>query len=168
MKKLIIAGIIFAMCVACGGNSVDKSITKVNKALEKVEKNKGKMTEEDWQNLNKELEEPMKILAEAIESDKVGVIKKMKIVAATTKWMTIYGEAALREIERSTGVDRENFGKELEKVAKELENNAGDLEKELDKAAKELDQNKSLDLESISKELEKAAKELEKIAADKK
>ena len=168
MKKLILAGIIVAMCVACGGSSVDKSISKVNKALEKVEKNKGKMTEDDWQSLNKELEEPMKILAEAIDSDKVGVIKKVKIVAATTKWMAVFAEAGIRELEKSTGVDRENFGKELEKAAKELENNSGDLQKELEKAAKELEQNKSIDVESIAKELEKAAKELEKIAADKK
>ena len=34
MKKLIIAGIIVAICTACGGgSSIDKSLSKVNKEI---------------------------------------------------------------------------------------------------------------------------------------
>jgi len=151
MKKLLIAISIVALCAACGGSSsVDKSISQVEKALAKVEKNKGKMTEADWRTLEKEVEEPLKVIAQALESDKVGVVGKMKILAVTAKWATVLAEAGLSELERRTGVERENFGKELEKAAKEIEKNAGG------------------DLEKLGAELEKAAKELEKIAGEQK
>ena len=151
MKKLIFAVIIVALCASCGGgSSVDSSISKVEKALEKVEKNKGKMTEADWRNLEKEVEEPLKVISEALEKDKVGLVGKMKIIAVTAKWATVLAEAGISELERKTGIERENFGKELEKAAKELEKNAGG------------------DLEKLGKELEKAVKELEKVAADNK
>ena len=143
MKKLFIAGMIVAVCAACGGgSSLDQSISKVEKALEKVEKNKGKMTEADWHNLEKEVEEPLKVIAEALESDKVGLVGKMKIITVTAKWATVLAEAGLSELEKRTGIERENLGTELEKAAKEIEKNTGgDLEKlgaELEKAAKEL------------------------------
>jgi hypothetical protein len=151
MKKLIIVGIIVAVCAACGGGSaVDKSISQVEKALAKVEKNKGKMTEADWKALEKEVEEPLKVISEALEKDKVGMVGKMKIIAVTAKWATVLAEAGISELEKRTGVERENFGKELEKAAKEIEKNAGG------------------DLEKLGAELEKAAKELEKIATDSK
>jgi hypothetical protein len=78
------------------------------------------------------------------------MVGKMKIVAVTAKWATVLAEAGISELEKRTGVERENFGKELEKAAKELEKNAGG------------------DLEKLGAELEKAAKELEKIATDSK
>ena len=150
MKKLIIFSIIVAICTACGGgSSVDKAISQVEKALEKVEKNKGKMTEEDWHALEKEVEEPLKVIADALENDKVGVVGKMKIIAVSAKWATALAEEGARELERRTGVERENWGSELEKAAKELENSG--LGKELEKAAQEL---------------AKAAQELEKAAAE--
>ena len=152
MKKLIIAGMIVAICAACGGSSsLDQSISKVEKALEKVEKNKGKMTEADWRNLEKEVEEPLKVIADALESDKVGVVGKMKIIAVTAKWATVLAEAGLSEIEKRTGIERENLGSELEKAANELE-----------KATKDLEKNAGGDLEKLGAELEKAAKELQK------
>ena len=143
---------IVAICAACGGgSSVDQSISKVEKALKKVEKNKGKMTEADWRNLEKEIEEPLKVIADALESDKVGVVGKMKIIAVTAKWATVLAEAGLSELEKRTGIERENFGTELEKAAKELE-----------KASKDIEKNAGGDLEKLGAELEKAAKELQK------
>jgi len=147
MKKLFIACVIMAICVSCGGGSgsaVDKSISQVEKAIAKVEKNKGKMTEADWRTLEKEVEEPLKVIADALEKDKVGFRGKMKIIAVTAKWATVLAEAGISDLEKKTGVDRKNFGKELEKATKELEKNVG------------------TDLEKLSKELEKAAKELDK------
>ena len=144
MKKLVIACMIVAVCAACGGSSsVDNSVKQVEKALEKVEKKKGKMTDEDWRALEKEVEEPMKVIVEAIEKDKVGVMKKIKLVAVVAKWGAVLAEVGISELEKRTGVERENFNKELEKAVKELENNS------------------SADLEKLGKELEKVAKELE-------
>jgi len=145
MKKLIITGIIVALFVACGGSSVDKSISKVEKAIEKVEKNKGKMTEADWEALAKEVEEPLKVIADALEKDKVGLMGKMKIIAVTAKWATVLAEAGIGEMGKRLG----EAGKELEKANQELQKS--DFQKEIENAVKEF---------------EKAAKELEKAAAE--
>ena len=156
MKKFIIACIVVAICTACGGSSVDKAISQIEKALEKVEKNKGKMTEDDWRALEKEVEEPLKVISDALDNDKVGVIGKVKILAVTAKWATVLAEAGLKEIEKQTGVAMENWGSELEKAAKELEE-SGAL-KELEEAAKQLQES------GIATEIQKAAQELQKAA----
>ena len=137
MKKIIIIGIIATMFAGCGGgaSSLDKSISQVEKALEKVEKNKGKMTEDDWRLLEKELEEPLKVISDALESDKVGVIAKVKIVALAAKWTAALTEAGVSEIEKQTGINRDNWGTELENLAKELEKASSELEKAAEKAA---------------------------------
>jgi hypothetical protein len=165
MKKLIILGIIVAIFTACGGSSsVDKSISQVEKALAKVEKNKGKMTEEDWRNLEKEVEAPLKVISEALESDKVGIIGKMKILAVTAKWATVLAEAGLSELEKRTGVEREKWANELEKAATEFGS-------QIEQAAKEFESENGSDLEKAAKALEnsdflkaieKAAQELQK------
>jgi TRAP-type C4-dicarboxylate transport system substrate-binding protein len=136
MKKLIIVFVIVAVCAACGGSSaVDKAVSRVEKALEKVEKNKGKMTGDDWKALEKELEEPLKVISDALEKDAVGMIGKMKILAVTAKWAATLTEAGMSELEKKTGVEREKWGQELEKAVKELD---GDIGKEIEKAAQEL------------------------------
>jgi hypothetical protein len=132
MKKIVIIGIIAAIvCSSCGGGatSLDKSISQVEKALEKVERNKGKMSEDDWRVLEKELEEPLKVISDAIESDKVGVLAKVKIVTLAARWTAALAEAGIYEIEKQTGIDRDNWGTELEKVAKEIEKATEELEK---------------------------------------
>ena len=157
MKKLIVAGIIVALFVACGGsNSVDKAISRVEKAVEKVEKNKGNMTESDWESLTKELEEPLKVISDALEKDKVGLMTKMKIIAVSAKWAAVLGQAGLNEL----GKQMVEAGKELEKATKELED-SGAL-KELEQAMKELGNENS----DLAKKLQEAVRELEKAQAE--
>ena len=135
---MFIIGFITAALAGCSGaSSLDKSIGQVEKALQKVEKNKGKMTEEDWRTLEKELEEPLKVISNAIESDKVGVIAKVKIVALAAKWTAALTEAGIHEIEIQTGIDRDHWGTELEKVAKELEKASEELIKAAEAASAE-------------------------------
>jgi len=133
MKKLIfisIIGIIVAISAGCGGGAspVEKSISQVEQALEKVEKNKGNMTEADWQSLEKEVEEPLKVIAEALETNKIGMMERIKVMTLVTKWSAVVMEAGLSEIEKSTGIDRENFGNELENAVQELEKATKELE----------------------------------------
>jgi hypothetical protein len=140
MKKIIIIGIIVAIFAGCGGgggSSIDKSVSQVEKALQKVEKNKGKMTEDDWRVLEKELEEPLKVISDALESDKVGVLAKVKLVTLAARWAAVLSEAGINEIEKQTGINRENWGDELEKVAKEIEKATGELEKVTESVATE-------------------------------
>ena len=128
MKKIVIIGVIAVIFAGCGGgSSVDKSISQVNKVIEQIEKKKGNMTDEDWKKMEKEAEEPLKVLTEALENNKVSSIAKMKIFAVTVKWAAVLSEAGMKELEEKTGIDRENFGKELEDAVK----------KGIEKAAKE-------------------------------
>jgi len=130
MRKFIIIGIIAAIFAGCGGSSsLNNAISQVEKALAKVEKNKGKMTEADWKTLEKEVEEPLQVISNALENNKVSVMERIKLMALVGKWAAVAMEASFMEIEKQTGVQRDDWGKELEKAAQELEKAAKELEK---------------------------------------
>jgi hypothetical protein len=123
MKKLIIISIIVAICTGCGGaSSVDSAISQVEKALQKVEKNKGNMTEADWKSLEQELEEPLRVIADALESNKIGVTGRIKVMSLMSQWVAVMMEAGLSEIGRDVDIDLENLEEEFENAAQELEN----------------------------------------------
>ena len=91
--------------VSCGkGSSVDAALSQIEKAMNKVEKNKTSMTEADWQALNDELEGPANVLSAALESDKVGVMKKLKISAAMLRYAAVVGEAVMHTVADSLSV----------------------------------------------------------------
>ena len=141
-KMKFLAALIIAMiCVGCGGSSsVDKAITQVEKALENVEKNKRNMTEADWQNLEKEMKEPLQIIANAIEENKIGMVERIKVVTLVAKWSATMMEAGLNQLEKETGINREDWGSELENVSKEIEKAFEGIDKgELEKVANELE-----------------------------
>jgi len=142
MKKFIV-GIIVAMLVGCGGSSssVDKAISQVDKVIEKIEKKKGNLTEQEWRDFEKEVEQPMKVISDAIENDKVGPMTKLKLIAVAGKWAAAVSKAGLIEYQKQ----------------------AGESIKELEKAKEGLDSESAKELENALKELEKAKKELEKI-----
>ena len=130
MKKIIIITIIAALFVGCGGSSssLDKAISQVEKALEKVEKNKGNMTPEDWTALEKEMEAPLQIINNALENNQVGVMSTLKVLTLVGKWAAVATEYGVSQLEKETGIDRENFGKEIENAVKELEKSIGNLQ----------------------------------------
>jgi hypothetical protein len=112
-----------------------------------VEKSKTTMTEADWQAFSKELEAPCKVLNEALEGDKVGVFKKIKIAAVMLRFTTIVGEAAM-----NTAV--EEIGKKME------ENHVADsVSVAVDAVQKQLN---SAEMDSSMNELKKAAEILQK------
>jgi len=156
----MIIGIIAAMFAGCGGSSLDQAINQVEKALAKVEKNKGNMTEADWKTLEREVEEPLKVIAHALETNKVGVMERIKVMTLVAKWATVALEAGFTEIEKQTGIHRDEWSNEIEKSTRELEKALEGIDmSELEKAAKEME--KALEGIDVS-ELEKAAKEIEK------
>jgi len=100
-KISILAIAIAFIAVSCGGGksaSVDEALSQIEKAIEKVEKNKTSMTEADWRGLNVELEQPAKVLSDALESDEVGTLKKLKISAVMLRYATVISEAALHTV----------------------------------------------------------------------
>ena len=56
------------------------------------------MTEADWEALSAELDQPAKVLSEALESDKVGTLKKIKISAVMLRYAAVAGEAAMHTL----------------------------------------------------------------------
>ena len=157
MKKLIVSVMMVAIFAACGGaSSVDKAISQVEKAIEKVDKNKRNMTESDWETLAKEVEEPLKIIADAMEKDKVGMVAKMKIVAVSAKWAAVIAEAGFNEM----GKRMVEAGIEIEKARQELEE-SGALQ-ELEKAMQELGNENS----ELAKQLQEAAKALQNMQSE--
>ena len=95
--NIIIMAIAIAFAaVSCGkGASVDAALSQIEKSMDKVEKNKTSMTEADWQALGEELEQPLKVLNDALENNQVGAMKKLKITAVMMRYMAVASEAAL-------------------------------------------------------------------------
>ncbi|MCL1973844.1 MAG: hypothetical protein FWG54_03400 [Bacteroidetes bacterium] len=122
--------------VSCGGKggSVDTALSRIEKAMDKVEKNKTSMTEADWKELGTDLEEAAKILTEALESDQVGVMKKMKISAVMLRYALVAGEAALHTAADSLKVQLEDLN--LQKLLDSDE--MKDAVQEMQKASEEL------------------------------
>lgn len=93
------------------------------------------MTEADWQILEKEMEEPLKVIADALENNKVSMMERVKLMTVVGKWSVVIMEAGFSEIEKQTGIDRENWGNELEKASEELQKAAEELQKALEGSA---------------------------------
>ena len=122
MKRFIIISIIVVVCVGCSkSSSLNKAISQVENALEKVKKNKGNMTQSDWEALGKEVEEPLQVISKSIEDNKIGMMERLKLTALVAQWSVVVMEAGLTEMEKQTGISREKLGDEIEKAVKELE-----------------------------------------------
>jgi len=125
MKRLVIVSIIAALCLSgCGGGSqstVDSAISKLEKALDKVEKNKGSMTPEAWKALEAEMEEPLTVINKALENNELGVMGAIKVVGLVGKWAIVAMEYGASQLEQEvSGYDWQNLGKEIEKSVEEL------------------------------------------------
>lgn len=106
MKKTIVA----LMCIvslvimtACGGGSpVDKSLKKIDIAIEKLEKanKKGnKLSKEELDQIGKDLAEPLEVLNEALEKDEVSGITKLKIIGKVSKLSLLAINAGLQNLD---------------------------------------------------------------------
>ena len=128
MKKLMMFGIIVMILIGCGGgaSSVEKAISQVDKAIEKLEKKKGNVTEEDWLAIEKEVEEPLKVISDALDNDKVGPMTKLKLVAVTARWATAIAQSGFGKMIEEKSLE---FSKEIENASKEFENATKELEK---------------------------------------
>ena len=114
--KIIIAVIAMALItVSCGkGSSIDAALSQIEKAMDKVEKNKTSMTEADWEALHEELEQSAKVLAEALESNQVGVVKKAKISMVMMRYVAVIGEAAMHTMKDALQEQIEEAGDNAE------------------------------------------------------
>ncbi|MCS2892836.1 hypothetical protein NXY11_10145 [Parabacteroides faecis] len=106
MKKTIVA----LMCIvslvimtACGGGSpVDKALKKIDTAIEKLEKanKKGnKMSQEELDQIGKDLSEPLQVLNDALEKNEIGGITKLKIIGKVSKLSILAINAGLQNLD---------------------------------------------------------------------
>ena len=117
LKVIIVAIAIAFVAVSCGGgksSAIDAALSQIEKTMSKIEKNKTSMTEADWEALSKELEQPFKVLNEAVENDQIGTMKKLKITAVMMRWAAVAGEAAIH-----TATDKMNSD-EVKQALKEI------------------------------------------------
>ena len=149
-KIIIMAMAIVFVAVSCGkGTSVDGALSQIEKAMDKVEKNKTSMTEADWQALGEELEQPLQILNDALESNKVGMVQKIKITAAVMRYAAVAGEAALHTVTDSLKVVVEETH-----LVDSISALTNQLQETLD----------SDEMDQAMQELQKAAEELQKLS----
>ena len=149
-KIIIMAIAIVFVAVSCGGrgSSIDAALSQIEKTMNKVEKNKTSMTEAEWQALNDELEQPAKILSDALESNQVGALKKIKISAVLLRYAAVVGEAAFHTVADSLKVVMEETH-----FTDSISAAAGKLQELFD----------SDEMKESLEELQKAAEELQKI-----
>jgi len=121
-KNLFVLSILMMLFVGCGGSSLDNAISQVEKSTEKLTTGKGKMTEADWQSLQKETEAPLKVIADELQAGKVGAMDKIKIMAVMAQWSAAVMNAGFSEVAKQT----EDLGKSLENASKELEKVSAD------------------------------------------
>jgi hypothetical protein len=146
VKLILIAFAVAFMAASCGnGNAIDAALNQVEKAMDKVEKNKTSMTADDWKAFNEEVEAPCKVLNEALESNDVGALKKIKISAVVLRLATVAGEAAMHTAIDSLNVKMQEAGvadsiatvtnalkgEEAQQGLEDLQNALGELEKML-------------------------------------
>ena len=103
LKMMIVAVAITFVAVSCGSKSapVDAALAQIEKALDKVEKNKTSMTEADWTILSEELEQPSKVLQDALENNQVGLKTKIKIASVLKRYALSLQQAAFHTFKES-------------------------------------------------------------------
>jgi len=94
MKRLIIAGIIVIIFAGCSKppSAFDKSMNQIEEAINQLEEKKDNLSEEEWYYIENEVEEPMKVVTDALENGKGGVKVKMKLVSLMARWTTVVTE----------------------------------------------------------------------------
>jgi len=146
---------ILFMAVSCGGgkgSSVDSALAQIEKAMDKVDKNKTSMTEADWQALSAELEGPAQVLSDALDNDQVSLMKKLKITAVMVRYGVVAAEAAMYTI-------ADPLKEQIEEL--HLADSVASISNQI-KEALESDEMKQA-LQEAAQEVQKAAEELQKV-----
>ncbi|MDR0758021.1 MAG: hypothetical protein LBF85_09270 [Tannerella sp.] len=108
MKKAVLLYLMTGMfavllLTGCRGKStVDDSIALIEQAIEKLEKKETDLTEEDWTAFSEEIREPLDVLKEALEENRVGAIKKIRIVVLAGKLITVAGKSGFSAVADET------------------------------------------------------------------
>jgi len=143
---ILMIAIAFVTVSCSKGSSIDAAISQIDKAVSKVEKNKTSMTQADWEALNAELEEPAKVLSDALNSNDIGMVKKIKISTAMLRYTTVIGEAAMHTVSDSlkTMMNDTHLADSIAVATEQLQNliDSDELKKAIEDMQKELQPSK--------------------------
>ncbi len=124
MKKIlylfVIAFAVMAL-VSCGRSEGKSALRDLEKIVEKAEKNKDKLSAEEWKELFAEFQEKEAIANEAAEKNELGITGKVKLLALTTRWAAAYGPRMFEDM--ASEMDEaglNDFEGELKKMGGEL------------------------------------------------
>lgn len=123
MKKgiyLLVFALAVAALVSCGHGEGNNALREMEKIVEMAEKDKDKLSKEEWKELAARFEENEKIANEAADNNRLGVAGKMKCLTLTIRWATVYGQTMMREITPKVNDVLQTLGSELEKMADSL------------------------------------------------
>lgn len=101
MKKairLLLLAFVVATLTSCGQSEGKKALLEMERIVEKAEKDKDKLTANEWEELSAAFEENEKVANEAAETGKLGIASRIKILTLTTRWATARGPSLLHEI----------------------------------------------------------------------
>lgn len=107
---VLLCAIIAAFLAGCGGSPVDKALNKVDASIKKMEKmtaNNAKISKEELDALSKEMEEPVAVLKDAVDNNKVGALTKVKIVAKLGQWTVLAATVGLNNYEELVKTEAE-------------------------------------------------------------
>ena len=121
MKKIIYLLLLtFALTsiVSCGGQNEGKTaLREMEKIVERAEKDKDSLTDEEWKELAVSFEANEKIASQAAEENKLGVAGNMKLIALIARWATAYGARMIvPEMTPDMNESLKNLGSDLERL----------------------------------------------------
>ncbi len=114
--------LIFFLCIisvftACSKQSDGKkALQEMEKIVETAEKNKDKLTSEEWDELVVRFEENKKIATEATDTGKLSDKNKIKLTELIARWATLNGESNIEGITPQISNLLQNFTDDLGKM----------------------------------------------------
>ena len=127
MKKgfyLLIFVMAVTLMVSCGRNEVKQSLQQMEKIVEKAEKEKDKLSQEEWKMLAEQFEEYKKIVKNALENKKIGATVQSRCTALTTRWAALCGPIMLEVLFPDLREPLQNLSGDLKKMAEGLKDEA--------------------------------------------
>lgn len=101
MKKImfiLLSAFAITTLISCGQNEGKKALYEMERIVEKAEKEKDKLSADEWEKLTISFQENEDIANKAAETGKLGVGDKMKLVSLSARWAAAAKTSIVDEI----------------------------------------------------------------------
>ena len=133
MKKILFLlsfTLVITSFISCERSDGKKALGEMKKIVVKAEKEKDKLSDDEWKVLSEKFQEKEQIVKEAVEKDELGFSSKLEYITLTTRWATAYGERFFNDLRDELSDDKDGT---IEKISGELEKMFNSLDKDSDK-----------------------------------